>query len=35
MALQFVDDGAQAIALTRDAGDLLGMTHALGDKQRT
>jgi hypothetical protein len=35
MALQFVDDGAQPIALTSDAGDLLGMTHTLGDEQRT
>lgn len=35
MALQFVDDCAQPISLVRDAGDLLGMTRALGDEQRT
>jgi hypothetical protein len=35
MALQFVHDGAQPIALTRDAGNLLGMTRTLGDEQRT
>jgi len=34
MALQFVDDCAQPIALIRDTGDLLSMTHALGDEQR-
>jgi hypothetical protein len=34
MTLQFVDDGAQPIALTSDARDLLGMTHTLGDEQR-
>ena len=34
MALQFVDDRAQPIALTRDAGDLLRMARALGDEQR-
>jgi hypothetical protein len=32
MALQFVDDGAQPIALIRDARNLLGMTRALGDE---
>jgi hypothetical protein len=34
MALQFVDDRVQPIALIRDTGDLLGMTHTLGDEQR-
>jgi hypothetical protein len=35
MALQFVDDCAQPIALIRDTGDLFGMKRALGDEQRT
>jgi hypothetical protein len=35
MALQFVDDRVQPIALIRDTGDLLGMTHTLDDEQRT
>jgi hypothetical protein len=34
MALQFADDGAQPIALARDAGDLFGMTRTLGEDQR-